>query len=149
MPQCAGLRRPGSAALDLCYVAAGYTDGFFETGLSPWDTAAGSLMITEAGGLVGNYTGDADFLYQRELVMRRNPKVYGQLVAILSPYTRMIKDGDTAAGPGGPQGDEAPDATEAFVADVAAQSAAEAPATKERKPIRVTGTRTPKQRPGE
>ncbi|MEO7852486.1 MAG: inositol monophosphatase family protein, partial [Rubrivivax sp.] len=53
MPRCAGLRRPGAAALDLCYVAAGWYDGFFETGLSPWDMAAGSLMVTEAGGLVG------------------------------------------------------------------------------------------------
>jgi myo-inositol-1(or 4)-monophosphatase len=49
MPKVAGVRRPGAAALDLCYVAAGWYDGFFETGLSPWDIAAGSLMITEAG----------------------------------------------------------------------------------------------------
>ena len=47
MPRCAGLRRPGSAALDLAYVAAGYTDGFFEAGLSPWDAAAGSLLSEE------------------------------------------------------------------------------------------------------
>ena len=79
MQSCAGLRRPGAAALDLCYVAAGWYDGFFETGLHPWDMAAGSLMITEAGGLVGNFTGEADFLYQREVVAG-NPKVYGQLV---------------------------------------------------------------------
>ena len=46
MPLCAGLRRPGSAALDLCYVAAGYYDAFFETGLAPWDIAAGSLIVT-------------------------------------------------------------------------------------------------------
>ncbi len=89
MQSCAGLRRPGSAALDLCYVAAGYTDGFFETGLSPWDIAAGSLLVTEAGGLIGNFTGDADFLYQREVVAGC-PKVYGQLVALLSPYTHVI-----------------------------------------------------------
>ncbi len=68
MQSCAGLRRPGAAALDLCYVAAGYYDAFFETGLQPWDVAAGSLMITEAGGLVGNFTGESDYLYQRELV---------------------------------------------------------------------------------
>lgn len=83
---CAGLRRPGAAALDLCYVAAGYCDGFFETGLSPWDVAAGSLMITEAGGLVGNFSGEADFLHQRE-VIAGNPRIYGQLVQILAPYT--------------------------------------------------------------
>ena len=95
MQACAGLRRPGAAALDLCYVAAGWYDGFFETGLQPWDMAAGSLIITEAGGLVGNFTGEADFLFQRELVCG-NPKVYGQLVALLAPYTRVIK-GDGAA----------------------------------------------------
>jgi myo-inositol-1(or 4)-monophosphatase len=79
MQECAGLRRPGAAALDLCYVAAGYYDGFFETGLSPWDIAAGSLIIQEAGGLIGNFTGEADFLYNREIVAG-NPKVYAQLV---------------------------------------------------------------------
>jgi myo-inositol-1(or 4)-monophosphatase len=90
MQHSAGLRRPGAAALDLCYVAAGYYDGFFETGLSPWDIAAGSLMITEAGGLVGNFTGEADFMYQREVVAG-NPKVYAQLVSLLAPYTRAIE----------------------------------------------------------
>jgi myo-inositol-1(or 4)-monophosphatase len=90
MQSCAGLRRPGAAALDLCYVAAGYYDGFFETGLNPWDVAAGSLMITEAGGLIGNFTGESDFLFQREVVAG-NPRVYGQLVQLLAPYTRVIK----------------------------------------------------------
>ncbi len=93
MHSCAGLRRPGAAALDLCYVAAGWYDGFFETGLSPWDVAAGSLMITEAGGLIGNFTGEADYLYQREVVAG-SPKIYGQLVQLLAPYTRVIKEGD-------------------------------------------------------
>jgi myo-inositol-1(or 4)-monophosphatase len=97
-PHCAGLRRPGSAALDLCYVAAGWYDGFFETGLNPWDVAAGSLMITEAGGLIGNFTGEADFLHQREVVAG-TPKVYGQLVQLLSPFTRVIKDDEPAAPP--------------------------------------------------
>ena len=96
MPACAGLRRPGAAALDLCYVAAGWYDGFFETGLQPWDMAAGTLIITEAGGLVGNFTGEADFLYQREVVAG-NPKIYGQLVQTLSPYTRVLKGGAAAA----------------------------------------------------
>ena len=91
MQSCAGLRRPGAAALDLCYVAAGWYDGFFETGLNPWDLAAGTLIVTEAGGLVGNFTGEADFLYQREIVAG-TPKVYGQLVQILAPYTRVIKE---------------------------------------------------------
>jgi myo-inositol-1(or 4)-monophosphatase len=94
MQHCAGVRRPGAAALDLCYVAAGWYDGFFETGLSPWDVAAGSLMITEAGGLIGNFTGEADFLYQREAVAG-NPKIYGQLVQMLAPYSRAIKADDS------------------------------------------------------
>ena len=112
MQSCAGLRRPGAAALDLCYVAAGYYDGFFETGLQPWDAAAGSLMITEAGGLIGNFTGESDFLYQREAVAG-NPKIYGQLVQLLAPYTRVIKDEPAAAA----TADE--DATQAFVAAAA------------------------------
>jgi myo-inositol-1(or 4)-monophosphatase len=96
MQHCAGVRRPGAAALDLCYVAAGWYDGFFETGLNPWDVAAGSLMITEAGGLIGNFTGEPDFLYQREAVAG-NPKVYGQLVQMLAPYSKAIKGGDASA----------------------------------------------------
>ena len=97
MQSCAGLRRPGSAALDLCHVAAGHTDGFFETGLSPWDIAAGSLLVTEAGGLIGNFTGESDFLHQREVVAG-NPKVYGQLVSLLSPYTHVIASAPAVAG---------------------------------------------------
>ena len=96
MQACAGLRRPGAAALDLCYVAAGWYDGFFETGLHPWDLAAGSLLITEAGGLVGNFTGESDFLYQREIVAGC-PKVYGQLVSLLTPYSRVIKGEEAPA----------------------------------------------------
>jgi myo-inositol-1(or 4)-monophosphatase len=96
MVQCAGLRRPGAASLDLCYVAAGYYDGFFETGLSPWDVAAGSLMITEAGGLVGNFTGEPDFLYQRE-ILAASPRIYGQLVKTLTPYTRVIEEAESNA----------------------------------------------------
>jgi len=89
MPLCAGLRRPGAAALDLCYVAAGMYDGFFETGLNPWDIAAGALMITEAGGLVGNFTGESDFMHQRE-ILAGSPKIYGHLVKLLTPYSRVI-----------------------------------------------------------
>jgi myo-inositol-1(or 4)-monophosphatase len=118
MQSCAGLRRPGAAALDLCYVAAGYYDGFFETGLNPWDIAAGSLIITEAGGLIGNFTGEADFLYQREVVAG-NPKVYGQLVTLLAPYTRVIKEEPAAEA----AATAAPDATQAFVEAVAAPAA--------------------------
>jgi len=90
MRACAGVRRPGAAALDLCYVAAGWYDGFFESGLSPWDVAAGSLLVTEAGGLVGNFTGEADFLHQRE-VLAGSPKIYGQLVQMLTAHSNVAR----------------------------------------------------------
>jgi myo-inositol-1(or 4)-monophosphatase len=96
MQRTAGLRRPGSAALDLAYVAAGFTDGFFETGLSPWDVAAGSLLVTEAGGLIGNFTGEADFLDQKECLAGA-PRIYGQLVTILGKYSKFASAGDKAA----------------------------------------------------
>jgi myo-inositol-1(or 4)-monophosphatase len=96
MQRTAGLRRPGSAALDLAYVAAGFTDGFFETGLSPWDIAAGSLLVTEAGGLIGNFTGEADFLEQKECLAGA-PRIYGQLVTILGRYSKFASAGDKAA----------------------------------------------------
>ena len=98
MKSCAGVRRPGAAALDLCYVAAGWYDAFFETGLSPWDVAAGSLLVTEAGGLVGNFTGESDFLHRREVVAG-SPKIYGQLVQMLAPYTNVARGpaGETPA----------------------------------------------------
>jgi len=96
MQRTAGIRRPGAAALDLAYVAAGFADGFFETGLSPWDVAAGSLLVTEAGGLVGNLTGEADFLEQREC-LAGNPKVYGQLVNLLGRYSKFASTSDKTA----------------------------------------------------
>jgi myo-inositol-1(or 4)-monophosphatase len=96
MPRTAGVRRPGAAALDLAYVAAGYTDGFFEPGLSIWDVAAGSLLVTEAGGLVGNFTGESDFLEQKEC-LAGSPRIYGQLVQILGKYSKFAGAGDKAA----------------------------------------------------
>ncbi|RYX89193.1 MAG: inositol monophosphatase [Comamonadaceae bacterium] len=96
MPRVAGLRRPGAAALDLAYVAAGFTEGFFETGLQPWDVAAGSLLVQEAGGLVGNFSGEADFLHQKECVAA-SPRIYGQLVPILSKYSKFASAGEKAA----------------------------------------------------
>ncbi len=96
MPRTAGLRRPGAAALDLAYVAAGFTDGFFETGLQPWDVAAGSLLVTEAGGLIGNFSGEADFLDQKEC-LAANPRVYAQMVPILGKYSKFASAGEKAA----------------------------------------------------
>jgi myo-inositol-1(or 4)-monophosphatase len=84
MSSTAGIRRPGSAALDLAYVAAGRIDGFWEMGLSPWDTAAGTLLIQEAGGRIGTLTGEE--YKQGGDVIAGNPKVYEALVEALKPH---------------------------------------------------------------
>ncbi len=84
MTKAAGLRRPGSAALDLAYVAAGRVDGFWEIGLQPWDTAAGTLLITEAGGRVGTLTG-GDYKLGSNIVAG-TPRVFAALVAELTPH---------------------------------------------------------------
>lgn len=87
----AGLRRPGSAALDLAYVAAGYTDGFFEINLSPWDIAAGALLVQEAGGIVGDFEGNESWLRTGNIVAG-NPKVFGQMLQVIAPHlTERIK----------------------------------------------------------
>jgi len=85
MSTAAGVRRPGAAALDLAYVAAGRLDGFWEFGLSPWDTAAGTLLIQEAGGRVGTPSGDEYALGPN--IVAGNPKVYEELLAALGPLT--------------------------------------------------------------
>jgi myo-inositol-1(or 4)-monophosphatase len=85
MSTAAGVRRPGAAALDLAYVAAGRLDGFWEFGLSPWDTAAGALLIQEAGGRVGTPTGSEYALGAN--IFAGNPKVYEELLAALGPLT--------------------------------------------------------------
>ena len=74
IPQAAGVRRPGSAALDLAYVAAGRLDGFWEFGLRPWDLAAGALLIQEAGGILSDFEGGSDYMKSGNVVAG-NPKV--------------------------------------------------------------------------
>ncbi len=78
----AGIRRPGAASLDLAYVAAGRLDGFWEMGLSPWDMAAGVLLIQEAGGLVSDLSGEANYLTTGNVVAG-TPKIFGQLLPII------------------------------------------------------------------
>ncbi len=86
-----GIRRPGSAALDLASVAAGRFDGFWEFSLSPWDIAAGTLLITEAGGLVGDLDGEANYLKNGHIVAGA-PKIFGQLLQTISPHlTEKLK----------------------------------------------------------
>ena len=85
MQKTAGLRRPGAASLDLAYVAAGRLDGFFELGLSPWDMAAGNLLISEAGGLVGDFEGESTHMTSGNLVAG-NPKIFAQLLQVIAPH---------------------------------------------------------------
>ena len=84
MQQTAGIRRPGAAALDLAYVAAGRSDAFWEIGLSAWDTAAGTLLIQEAGGRIGTLTG-AEYT-QGGNILAGSPKVYAALLELLEPH---------------------------------------------------------------
>jgi len=80
-----GIRRPGSAALDLAYVAAGFSDGFFELNLSAWDIAAGGLLVQEAGGIVGDFEGNESWL-QTGNIVAANPKVFAQMLQLLEPH---------------------------------------------------------------
>jgi myo-inositol-1(or 4)-monophosphatase len=80
----AGVRRLGAAALDLAYVAAGRVDAFWEFGLSPWDTAAGTLLIQEAGGRIGTLTGGE--YRQQGHVVAGTPKVYAALLELIAPH---------------------------------------------------------------
>ena len=85
MQKTAGLRRPGSAALDLAWVATGRYDGFFETGLKPWDIAAGCLLITEAGGMVSDLHGSNTYLKTGHLCAG-NPDIHAQLLKAIAPH---------------------------------------------------------------
>ena len=81
----AGLRRPGAASLDLCNVACGRYDGFWEFGLAPWDMAAGALIIAEAGGLVSDLKGDAGYLASGNIVAG-TPKVFAPLLQVIQSH---------------------------------------------------------------
>jgi myo-inositol-1(or 4)-monophosphatase len=78
---CSDLRRAGSAALDLAYVAAGRCDGFFEIGLSPWDVAAGSLIVEEAGGVVTDFQGGTEHIWTGNIVAAHKD-IHKQLVTL-------------------------------------------------------------------
>jgi myo-inositol-1(or 4)-monophosphatase len=87
--QTAGVRRPGAAALDLAYVACGRLDGFWEFGLSPWDMAAGALLIMEAGGLVGDLAGESDYLATGNIVCG-TPRVFAQILQVIAPHRQGV-----------------------------------------------------------
>jgi myo-inositol-1(or 4)-monophosphatase len=80
-----GVRRPGSAALDLAYVAAGWFDGFFEINLSKWDIAAGGLLVTEAGGIVSDFS-EKDRWLESGNIVATNPKIHDPLIKIIQSH---------------------------------------------------------------
>lgn len=80
-----GLRRPGAASLDLCYVGCGRYDAFWEFGLAPWDMAAGALVVAEAGGYVSDLNGDGNYL-QTGNIVAGTPKVFAPLLQIISNH---------------------------------------------------------------
>jgi len=84
-----GVRRPGAASLDLCYVASGRLDGFWEEGLHPWDTAAGSIIVMEAGGIVSDYRGGAYSPFQKSIVAA-NPIIHPKMLEVLSIGYRPV-----------------------------------------------------------
>jgi myo-inositol-1(or 4)-monophosphatase len=85
-----GIRRPGSAALDLAYLAAGRIDGFWELGLSRWDIAAGALLVREAGGIVGDLHGGEDYMKTGDVVAA-NPKIYHAMTQIIEPHLAKLE----------------------------------------------------------
>lgn len=109
MKNTAGVRRAGSATLDLAYVAAGRLDGFWELGLSRWDVAAGSLLITEAGGLVGDLEGNEGWMETGNIVAA-SPKVFVEMLKLIglhltpslktrsTPRSAQVKSASRAVG---------------------------------------------------
>lgn len=88
IPLSGDVRRAGSAALDLAYIAAGRLDGFWEMGLKIWDMAAGVLLIREAGGLMADFNGSEDYLKSGNIIAG-NPKILKQLLQLLQTYIHL------------------------------------------------------------
>ena len=87
LAKTAGGRREGAASLDLCAVASGRADGFFEFNLKPWDIAAGALIVQEGGGIVTDMKGDQSWLETGDIVTA-NPKVLAQMLQIIAPHIK-------------------------------------------------------------
>lgn len=85
MVTTSGIRRPGSAALDLAYVACGRYEGFWEIGLHSWDIAAGALLVQEAGGLVSDFSGEQNYLESGN-ILAANPKIYTEMLRRIQPH---------------------------------------------------------------
>jgi myo-inositol-1(or 4)-monophosphatase len=82
---CRGVRRPGSAATDLAYVACGRFDGFYEYSLQPWDVAAGIILVKEAGGKLCDFKGENNFLFGEEIIAT-NPFIFNELKDLIKNY---------------------------------------------------------------
>ncbi|MDF7676025.1 inositol monophosphatase family protein [Neisseriaceae bacterium ESL0693] len=87
LAKTAGARREGAASLDLCHVASGRADGYFEFNLKPWDIAAGALIVQEAGGIVTDMQGEQEWLQSGDIVAA-NPKILAQLLQIIAPHLK-------------------------------------------------------------
>ncbi|MCR5661873.1 MAG: inositol monophosphatase [bacterium] len=85
-----GVRRDGSAALDLCYIACGRFDGYWELGLHPWDMAAGALIVTEAGGRMSDFLGEPHNLIFRDMVAS-NGLVHEEMLRTIAPYENALR----------------------------------------------------------
>ena len=84
MQETRGIRRIGSAALDLAYVACGRFDGFYEYSLNPWDVAAGAFIVQQAGGKVTDFKGENNYLFGKEIVAGNNN--------LFTDFSKAIKD---------------------------------------------------------
>lgn len=97
--QTFAIRRPGSAAIDLCYVAAGRFDGFWELKLQPWDVAASNLIVSEAGGRISNAEGEPFDIYSRGFLVASNGRIHSQMLqAIAEIEGEMGREGDGELG---------------------------------------------------
>lgn len=90
MERARGVRRPGSAAVDLAWVACGRFDGFFETGLKPWDVAAGIVLVREGGGRISDYHGNAEPGFDHQVVAS-NGRIHEEMLDILAPMQNIYE----------------------------------------------------------
>lgn len=88
LSQARGMRRLGSAALDLTYVACGKMDGFYETTLNPWDIAAGTILVREAGGIVSDFEGEGEFV-KKKAIVAANTHLHGPMLEILNTHATV------------------------------------------------------------
>lgn len=91
LPRCQGVRRPGAAAVDLAFLACGRVDGFWEVNLKPWDTAAGLLLVTEAGGMVSTLNGGPCSPFIPEL-LASNGRIHREMQEQLRDFSRLVRE---------------------------------------------------------